>query len=285
MVAENRGVALILALLVLSFLTVLGGALLTAATVDVRIGDNFRTATQALYAADAGIEDARELLRSSSRTVSEWLAMLDDDPLIAPRMLTDTSGRSGGSYEVWAVGAGFGDVMRLVSVGRAGSSRKTIEAIVQKTTFPLDLTDTRLSSIAGLESLVAGITRNATDIYAAAAIGDLGSASDFRIAVANGDVALGPGAGYGLLVVRGNLTVVGDITWNGVIAAIGQGAVAQDPGVSMTVDGGILAARTRAGDGTLLSAPESVSYAVSDPGLIRSASTRLPYSVIAIRER
>jgi hypothetical protein len=39
-VERNRGVALILALLVLSFLTVLGGAVLTTSTIDIWISDN-----------------------------------------------------------------------------------------------------------------------------------------------------------------------------------------------------------------------------------------------------
>src|SRR3954468_10076835 len=48
-VQQNRGVALILALLVLSFLTILGGALLTTSTIDIWISDNYKTYTQALY--------------------------------------------------------------------------------------------------------------------------------------------------------------------------------------------------------------------------------------------
>src|SRR5215467_10729347 len=72
-VRNDHGVALILALLVLSFLTVLGGALLTASTIDIWISDNYKTATQSVYLAEAGIEDARELLRVTGRTPSELL--------------------------------------------------------------------------------------------------------------------------------------------------------------------------------------------------------------------
>src|SRR5437016_13969256 len=60
---SQRGVALILALMVLAFLTVLGGALLTTTTIDVRISDNFETGIQSFYAAETGIEQAREFLR------------------------------------------------------------------------------------------------------------------------------------------------------------------------------------------------------------------------------
>src|SRR5437868_2441508 len=71
---SNRGVALILALLVLSFLTILGGALLTTATVDVWISDNYKTSTQTLYLTEAGIEQAREVLRTASNTPAQLLA-------------------------------------------------------------------------------------------------------------------------------------------------------------------------------------------------------------------
>src|SRR5438270_1933770 len=51
----DRGIALILALLVLSFLTITGCALLTTAAIDLWISDNYKSATQNLYLAEAGI--------------------------------------------------------------------------------------------------------------------------------------------------------------------------------------------------------------------------------------
>src|SRR5262245_35423865 len=74
-VQQERGVALILALLVLSFLTVVGGALLTTSTIDVWISDNYKTSTQTLYLAEAGIDAGRQLLRTSGHTPSELLAI------------------------------------------------------------------------------------------------------------------------------------------------------------------------------------------------------------------
>src|SRR5262249_32633281 len=90
-VERNRGVALILALLVLSFLPSPGGALLTTSPIDIWISDNYKTAAQSLYLAEAGIEDARELLRTSGRIPTDLLnasagfdrqlATVDDQPL------------------------------------------------------------------------------------------------------------------------------------------------------------------------------------------------------------
>jgi Tfp pilus assembly protein PilX len=72
---DERGVALILALLVLSFLTILGGALLTTSTIDVWISDNYKTSTENLYLAEAGVDHARQILRNTSQTPSELLAV------------------------------------------------------------------------------------------------------------------------------------------------------------------------------------------------------------------
>src|SRR5579883_1549763 len=71
---KERGVALILALLVLSFLTILGGALLTTSTIDIWISDNYKTSNQNLYIAEAGLSYGREILRTSSATPSQLLS-------------------------------------------------------------------------------------------------------------------------------------------------------------------------------------------------------------------
>src|SRR5207302_3373414 len=70
---SNRGVALILALLVLSFLTLLGSALVSTATIDIWISDNYKAATQNLYVAEAGIDQAREVLRVSEQATTQLL--------------------------------------------------------------------------------------------------------------------------------------------------------------------------------------------------------------------
>src|SRR5689334_764388 len=111
---SNRGIALILALLVLSFLTVIGSALLTTAAIDLWIGDNYKSSTQNLYLAEAGIDQARELLRSSTSTPSQLLttaagadgqlsSATDPAVLIASddKPLLDTPGQVGGHVYVW----------------------------------------------------------------------------------------------------------------------------------------------------------------------------------------
>src|SRR5215831_12367320 len=70
----QRGSALVLALMMLTFLMILGSALLTSVTLDVAIGENYRSETQLLYLAEAGIEDARQTLRDSTVSISQRLA-------------------------------------------------------------------------------------------------------------------------------------------------------------------------------------------------------------------
>jgi Tfp pilus assembly protein PilX len=301
---RDRGVALILALLVLSFLTVLGGALLTTSTIDIWISDNYKTATQSLYLAEAGIEDARELLRTSGRTPTDFLnasagfdrqlATVDDQPLIPSRQLVDVSGQPSGRYEVWLTNDNAegvvsltdgNEVLNLMSVAQIGSTRKTIEVTVQKGRFPDTDSDPRLKSVAGLESLAASITKNATDLYTGAALGSAGGPSDYRVIVVEGNLDLGPGTGYGILLLRGELTVVGDITWNGLIVVIGQGVIHWKPGVTGIINGGLFAARTRAVDGSLLNTPMSVMYDITDTSQIKAANRLFPFSPIAIREK
>jgi Tfp pilus assembly protein PilX len=303
-VERNRGVALILALLVLSFLTVLGGALLTTSTIDIWISDNYKTATQSLYLAEAGIEDARELLRTSVRIPTDFLnasagfdrqlATVDDQPLIPSRQLVDVSGQPSGRYEVWLTNdnadgvvslTDSNQVLNLISVSQIGSTRKTIEVTVQKGRFPDTDSDPRLKSVAGLESLAASITKNATDLYTGATLGSAGGPSDYRVIAVEGNLDLGPGTGYGILLLRGELTVVGDVTWNGLIVVIGQGVILWKPGVTGIINGGLFAARTRAADGSLLNTPMSVMYDITDATQIKAANRLFPFSPIAIREK
>jgi Tfp pilus assembly protein PilX len=298
-VENNRGVALILALLVLSFLTVLGGALLTTSTIDIRISDNYKSSAQTLYLAEAGIDDARELLRTSGQTLSQLLitaagpdgqlSSADDRPLIASRLLNS------GHYEVWLKNDSADGVtsmidrneaVTLISVAAIGATQKTVEASVIKGKFPDAPSDPRLSSTSGLESLAASIVRNATDLYpAGAAVHDFGSAADYRVAVASGNADLGPGSGYGILLVRGQLNVVGNITWNGLILVIGQGVVRWNPGVSGMINGGLFVAATQDSSGMLLATPAGVSFTITDTAQIGSANQRFPYNPISIRER
>ena len=69
---DERGVALILALMSLLLLTALGLALVLTTSTETMIAGNFSTAQEALYSADAGVERAMQDLL----TVPDWNTIL-----------------------------------------------------------------------------------------------------------------------------------------------------------------------------------------------------------------
>lgn len=360
----ERGAALIIALLLLSFLTVLGGALLSNSTIEIWVSDNYKTTTQNLYLTEAGIDRAREQIRTSGATPAQLLAAAagingtlstavdlsvllasDDRPLIPSdpslrvigQTLTDSAGGAAGRYHVWlrndnadgmTAAADSNQVLTLLSLGRVGNARKAIEVTVKKWEFPrvpnaltldgpvdvfdpsgaafaIDVADSdaelesRLKTVSGLENIVAGITASAADIYNPAAgtaqtIGNFGSPSNYRIGVVNGNVNLGPGTGYGLLVVRGHAILSGNFTWSGLILVVGQGVLHWNSGGHGSIEGGVFIARTRDEAGTLLSSRGGITadfHRAGGTGIhyntaaIAAANQGFPYTPIAIKER
>jgi hypothetical protein len=415
----QRGSALVMALMLLTFLMILGTALLTSVTLDVAIGENYRSETQLLYLAETGVEEARSRLRDSSSTpqllqsaagsdrllsgsrdLDTLLASTDDLPFInggarsTPRLAIDTSGKPAGRYYVFlrndaADGmtslSDSNKVLTLLSVAIIGDARKVLEVTVRKWQFPqlpaslvmsgspvrfvpsgssseisgLDITanggdirsigvrslvdqlailasipggtetqypgrenpspppadvavidtllDPRLRTPAGLERVVDRIVESASDLSrpgwnGTTVLGNIGSSSDYRIAVVNGDCVLGSVTGFGILLVRGNLTVTGSYRWNGLVLVVGQGSIATVGAAIGTISGSILIARTRAPDrspanelGTRLTAPGSVeadlggsgnSLRLENPGAanLDLVNQRFPFLPIAIRE-
>jgi Tfp pilus assembly protein PilX len=287
---SNRGAALILAVMILSLLSILGGALLTSTTLDIWIGDNYKTRTQALYLAEAGVEQAREELLQSATSLSGLLANAsgidgvlstahdlrtlrasDDQPLLSATFIE-------GNYTIWlrndvvddfASTADTNGVVTIVSVGQARGSISTIEATIRKGRFPdvpfsypplSSELDPQLKDVAALERLVAAITRNADQVVTPApgssiVLGNVGGPTDYRIVVVNGDCTLAGGTGYGFLLVRGSLTMANGFSWMGFIAAVGQGVIQWPAVVHGDLTGGLFAAQTRDAAGTLLPTP------------------------------
>ena len=227
------GIGLVLALMILAVLSMLVGAMLTAATVEMWIGNNFRTESRLVYLTEAGIEEGRDVMRLNS---------VEPSPLpFIERTLRDTVGRPAGNYVVTLVRS---NPLTLRSAGQIGSARKTIEVRLKRSGFPAlsqaitlneDVpsppgTDPQLSEPAGLEGLVEGIRRHADEVHTPSLgdvvrLGTIGSASDYRVVVVDGNASIGDGGGHGLLVVRGELELQGAVSWNGLIVVVGQGVL------------------------------------------------------------
>ena len=296
-----------MALLTLLLLSLLGAALLTATAVDVWIGDNYRTATSLLFLTESGIEDGRETLSHSVVAPSSL-------PFIKDRLLLDHTGREVGRYSVVLVRA---NPLTMQSVGVIGTARKTIEVRLARSGFPNppgaitlsegvlnDGIDTRLKTPAGAERFVEGIVLNATDRFDAAwdeviLLSSVGSPTDYRVVVVNGNCELDGAAGYGVLLVRGDLTFRGNFAWNGLILVIGQGTVRTVSPSTGWITGGVFLSHTRDVDrtsanplGTLLSSlgptvldlagnPVAITWS---PAEIDRANERFPFVPTSYRE-
>ena len=70
---NERGIALIIALMAMLFMMALGSALLLSTITEKKIANNFRSSSEALYAADAGLERALDDLL----TIPEWNTLID----------------------------------------------------------------------------------------------------------------------------------------------------------------------------------------------------------------
>jgi len=75
---NERGFALILAILSLMLLTFLGLALATTTSTELQIATNYRWSQQALYNAEAGLEAARIVLSRTADASDEWKFLLPE---------------------------------------------------------------------------------------------------------------------------------------------------------------------------------------------------------------
>ncbi len=103
--------------------------------------------------------------------------------------------------------------------------------------------DPNLTSVPYLTNLVSQITAKA-DFTATSDPGfTLGTTANPKVVVINGDYSTSS-SGAGILVVTGDLTFNGNISYNGLILAIGSGRVTISGGGNGTFNGSLLAANT-----------------------------------------
>ena len=162
---NENGAALVVGLLFIVLLAMLGITAVVMTTTDMKIGGNYKTVTQAFYIADAGLEFARDQLRTNleaSITISQMLAArvgddaylsdsasanisngtfpADDLPLIAQTSF------GGGTYRVYLTNDGTDGVTSLTdtnnrvtitSIGQGpANSLSILQEVVQKLELP-----------------------------------------------------------------------------------------------------------------------------------------------------
>jgi len=106
-----------------------------------------------------------------------------------------------------------------------------------------------LSTVDGLTTLANMIaTAAGPNVYPNGTVPtNLGTSSSPVVNVVNGDLTIG-GSGAGVLLVTGTLTLHGNFSWDGLILAIGEGAIVKDGGGSATLNGSMFAANLTMGN-------------------------------------
>jgi Tfp pilus assembly protein PilX len=154
---DQKGIALITAILMLVVLSVLGIIAVNITSIGAKITGNTRTSKQAFYMAEAGIEAARELLRSriaGGSTISAQLdlvkgadGVLTDSTNVANFSTTDdvpfinTTNMGNGSYKVYLTNdnepsggvTSLTDTNSQVTLTSFGSGPDNSRAVIQAT--------------------------------------------------------------------------------------------------------------------------------------------------------
>jgi Tfp pilus assembly protein PilX len=122
-----------------------------------------------------------------------------------------------------------------------------------------------LNDAASLNALVNAIQASAGAVTVpsgqTSVSGGLGTAGHPRIIVANGDFTMG-GSGFGILVVKGQLTFNGNVDFTGIIMVIGQGIMMRNGGGNGTISGAIWVANTAGADGIVGNVDDAMGAAV-----------------------
>lgn len=95
-VAEERGIALVIALLVMALLSILGVTFLSMSATEFAIASNEVTASRAFFLTEAGVALAKQTLRSTP----DWNTLLSDPPtkIACPTLVPASTG--GCSYSI-----------------------------------------------------------------------------------------------------------------------------------------------------------------------------------------
>jgi hypothetical protein len=112
------------------------------------------------------------------------------------------------------------------------------------------------NDVSGIQSIYASALNKADFTSPSQAGFTLGTTSNRKTVVINGDYSLN-GSGAGVLVVTGQLTLHGGFSYEGLILVIGKGYVQRDGGGNGNIDGGIFVANISGPDG-IINTPDDV---------------------------
>jgi len=120
---------------------------------------------------------------------------------------------------------------------------------IANTYTTLSTDSVNLTTVDGLTTFASMITTAAgPNVYPNGTVPtNMGTPSSPVVNVVNGDLTIS-GSGAGTLLVTGTLTMSGDFSWDGLILAIGEGAIVKSGGGNATLNGAMFAANLYTGD-------------------------------------
>jgi hypothetical protein len=124
---------------------------------------------------------------------------------------------------------------------------------------------TNLTSVSYLTNLYTQL-RAVADYTELSGSIDFGTATAPTLVVYNGDLTVGPGAHYGVLMVKGNLTLDGNAYYTGAIYAIGPGNVLRNGAGNGQWCGGLLIANTNTPDASNSALVGTPTYSTNGGG-------------------
>jgi hypothetical protein len=187
--ADASGAVLGTSLVFLAVLTLLGIASIITTMTDTRIGGNYKTSVQALYASEAGIEEARARLRANAGGIwindaspnPQWKAYIASGAKSQAEALQQAQdlGYDPHDHDIYAslqssldytvviqrATGGFGDMV-LTSHGSTSSAHKAVEVVVAKPppfTVPAALYVEEQTSIQGATTDITGLDQCGND--------------------------------------------------------------------------------------------------------------------------
>jgi hypothetical protein len=164
-------------------------------------------------------------------------------------------------------------IANLTAIGRLGKYTCDSSPCINNVSGTIDAT---WNSVNGIEELyrslmsiadtVTGTTTGATATTTMLTNAEVGTVSDRKIVVVNGNAVLDNiyNDGAGILVVTGQLTLRHNSDYKGLILCIGQGSVLADGWDNGSIKGALLVAKTRDASNNLLTTLGNPAYNLSD---------------------
>jgi hypothetical protein len=148
---DEKGMILIVVLALIAILTLVGTTSVITTTTDIKISDNYKTSVQSSYIAEAGIERANNILKSSTNGFDDELLGSDgiqntaDDGILS---FGSAVSFGNGTYTVRITdnidgdGNLFHDSDNIVVITGTGTTRNavhTFEKVIEKIQIPMDV--------------------------------------------------------------------------------------------------------------------------------------------------